>query len=62
MAIDLVAPAHMPKLYSENMIQLFLNKPSRADSISDAGPGPMPKPNPEPIEVSCTVDVDWWLE
>ena len=33
-----------------------------AESAFSPDSNPMPNINPEPIEVTCSVDVDWWLE
>lgn len=34
----------------------------RAESVFSPDSNPMPSVNPEPIEVTCSVDVDWWLD
>lgn len=34
----------------------------RAESVFSPDSAPMPDINPEPIEVTCSVDVDWWLD
>ena len=33
-----------------------------AESVFSPDSAPMPGINPEPIEVTCSVDVDWWLD